>query len=597
MDEDTRNDLLDRIDACSTYEEWQEGTEELDKIFGFETWRLKPESPLYEYTKVQEAFLELREARESQNWPKLLYLVRSSLSRNMGNIGDPRLYLKTFFGTKSLIEDYISECERAIAALVDCPDIDLRTRIYNLTETRRAFGRTALVLSGGSTLGLIHVGVLYELSKQNLLPKIISGSSAGSIFASLICTRRDDELDSLWAMIDRPFNIFQTFDDKETLMIHLKRFLKVGTWFSDVHIRKLMQELLDTLTFQEAYNKTGRILNVTVSPASTHDVPRLLNYITAPNVMIWSAVCASCSVPKLFSRNALLAKNPQTGEIYNWTRASFIDGSVDNDLPLARLSEMFSVNHFIACQVNPHITPFLRLSQRLEGQEPFVSVKDSLKTAHLDSEPRPRRRERWWEKARNFLRGELYHGLELLNNIGIFKTATSTLLRVISQDYNGNVTILPAIYWSDIPNLFRNSSSEFAQAAMQRGRRAVWPKLGLIHNHCAVELALDRAIIELRSRLLFNSDKSQNMQSPDCSCSSSYSPADKRRHSDDFRVLRCTRKADKRQMPFKRSSSFIFSKGRSKQKYLHRTRSLEQCSSLTHSSPRSKPPDFRKSGN
>ena len=40
----------------------------------------------------------------------------------------------------------------------------------------------------------------------------------------------------------------------------------------------------------------------------------------------------------------------------------FVDGSVDNDLPITRLLEMFNVDHIIAVQVNPHVVPILRVS-------------------------------------------------------------------------------------------------------------------------------------------------------------------------------------------------------------------------------------------
>jgi hypothetical protein len=39
-------------------------------------------------------------------------------------------------------------------------------------------------------------------------------------------------------------------------------------------------------TFAEAYDRTGRIINIIVSPSRDNkDAPRLLNYLTAPNVV------------------------------------------------------------------------------------------------------------------------------------------------------------------------------------------------------------------------------------------------------------------------------------------------------------------------
>ena len=63
------------------------------------------------------------------------------------------------------------------------------------------------------------------------------------------------------------------------------------------------------MTFHEAYARTGRIVNITVSPASDYERPRLLNYLTAPNVLLWSAACASCAFPILFQPVELVAKD------------------------------------------------------------------------------------------------------------------------------------------------------------------------------------------------------------------------------------------------------------------------------------------------
>ena len=54
---------------------------------------------------------------------------------------------------------------------------------------RHALGRTALLLSGGGLLAMIHIGVVQTLMEANCMPHIIAGSSAGSIIASFIATR------------------------------------------------------------------------------------------------------------------------------------------------------------------------------------------------------------------------------------------------------------------------------------------------------------------------------------------------------------------------------------------------------------------------
>ncbi len=62
-------------------------------------------------------------------------------------------------------------------------------------------------------------------------------------------------------------------------------------------LEKLVARMVPDMTFQEAYEKTGRQVSITVAPAEPHQRSRLLNAITSPNVLIRSAVMASCAVP------------------------------------------------------------------------------------------------------------------------------------------------------------------------------------------------------------------------------------------------------------------------------------------------------------
>ena len=65
------------------------------------------------------------------------------------------------------------------------------------------------------------------------------------------------------------------------------------------------------ITFAEAYARTGRLVNLTCTPKKTKikDAPPLiLNHLTAPNVTLASAVCASSCVPMLIPPVPLLEK-------------------------------------------------------------------------------------------------------------------------------------------------------------------------------------------------------------------------------------------------------------------------------------------------
>jgi predicted acylesterase/phospholipase RssA len=77
----------------------------------------------------------------------------------------------------------------------------------------------------------------------------------------------------------------------------------VGALFDAQVLRAALKENIGDVTFQEAYNRTRRILNITVSTSANFEMPRLLNYLTAPNVLIWSAVYVTQDVmPRMSTR-------------------------------------------------------------------------------------------------------------------------------------------------------------------------------------------------------------------------------------------------------------------------------------------------------
>lgn len=471
------------IDTASTYSEYLSCAEQLDEKDGNLAWKLQIESDLYDYKLIQTRLAQLRDLRKGEHVRQLLFLLRSTLSRNFGDMGNLELYRYTHSGTKLLIEVYIAEVLKCFQAVVDADNSVLpdTLKLETFVKLRRAFGRTALLLSGGATFGMNHVGVLKALFELSLLPRIISGSSAGAIIASVLCTKTDQEIPQ--TLVEFPYgdmNVFEDGQNPETILFRMGRFLKYGNWIDITYLNKVMQDLLGELTFAEAYNRTRRILNICVSSSGLYEMPRLLNYLTAPNVLVWSAVAASCSAPLLFSGQNLLVKDPLTGERQPWNPSpqSWIDGSVENDLPMARLSELFNVNHFIVSQVNPHVVPFLRTGSPRSGS-----------IIHT---------------ASDLIIGEVMHGLNMLTEMNLFRTFFTHFKSVLSQKYSGDITILPEVNLVDFPKILANPTTEFLLAAILRGERATWPKLPVIQNHCAIELAIDNVIHELRSKVLFS---------------------------------------------------------------------------------------------
>ncbi|KAI9825915.1 MAG: hypothetical protein M1832_000856 [Thelocarpon impressellum] len=495
-----RRHILHTLKAnAATFDEWRASAEELDVLAGHDAWKACDDSPYYDAALVAARLRELDDARIACDVRRMLFLVRTSLARGLGGMGNVKLYRHSHRGTKDLIERYIDSALDTLAALLaqsarsHVGGADSKRVLDQLLSARQSFGRSALLLSGGATFGMNHIGVLKTLWEARLLPRIISGASAGSIVAAVLCTQTDEQIPRLlerFAYGD--LSVFEPSGDEDSILTRLARFLKVGAWIDIGHLMRVMRDLLGHVTFQEAYNRTRRILNICVSSASLYELPRLLNYVTAPNVLIWSAVAASCSVPFVFSAASLLAKDPNTGEAVPWNPSPqrWIDGSVDNDLPMTRLAEMFNVNHFIVSQVNPHVVPFLAKDEEAitaEAAEAATSSWPGL--VHT---------------AMGLAKAEALHRLHVLTELGLFPNTLSKARSVLSQKYSGDITIFPEISYADFPRMLKNPTTDFMLQATLCGARATWPKLSQIRNHCAIELALDDAVQQLRARVVFS---------------------------------------------------------------------------------------------
>ncbi|KAE8352611.1 acyl transferase/acyl hydrolase/lysophospholipase [Aspergillus coremiiformis] len=498
--EDRKQVLYLKMRNAVTYREWKDCAYQLDELEDNNSWKETFESSEYDPHLVHERLKQLEDARISCDVGRMMYLIRTSLSRDLGNMRNDSLYRHSHVGTKNLIDQYITTALGTISSLVElsvkgrCDGLELKYILDQLLAARQAFGRSALLFSGGATFGMNHIGVLKALWQAKLLPRIISGASAGSIVCAVFCTRTDDELPLLLDTF--AYGDFAVFGDpghEENILQKAARFLKYGSFLDISNLAKVMRNWLGDITFQEAYNRTRRILNICVSSAGVYELPRLLNYITAPNVLIWSAVAVSCSVPLVFSPFVLMAKDPVTGEAVPWNdlHRQYIDGSVDGDLPMNRLSEMFNVNHFIVSQVNPHVVPFLpKHDGPTHGTVPASSLTSRL-----------------FHTMTHLAKDEVLHRMTVLSELGIFPISLNKTVSIVNQKYSGDINIYPEILYTHFPVILQNPTTEFMLKACISGERATWPKLRRIRNHCAIELALDSAIQQMRARVAFSSSQ------------------------------------------------------------------------------------------
>ena len=137
----------------------------------------------------------MKQLRISGNVKTLSHCLRQDLVKNIGNISCPQLYNQCHFGTKRNIEKYIDEVIKCVRAIyhADPTLMGIESKLEFFAETRHSYGRTALLLSGGASFGKFHFGVLKALWEQDLFPKIVCGSSIGSlILASFCCAPKED---------------------------------------------------------------------------------------------------------------------------------------------------------------------------------------------------------------------------------------------------------------------------------------------------------------------------------------------------------------------------------------------------------------------
>lgn len=424
---------------------------------------------LYDRRLIQQRLRHLRVVRERGDAGEMAFALRSDLLRNLGNIAASELHVVTLYQVPQLIREYIDEVRTHLQIISRSPALPLDERLAFLRETRHAFGRTALVLSGGGSFGSFHLGVVKALLDGGLLPRVLSGSSAGAIVAALICTRTEDELAELFASLPERLQGIDFYASNSAAQI-IKHLVLKGTLQDHAVLQERLHRLLGDVTFQEAYARSGRILNVSVSAADTTEPPRLLNYLTAPNVIVWSAVACSSAFPFLFAPQTLMARDAQgrvvpfANQVAGESQRRWRDGSLEEDLPMRGLSEMFNVNYFLVSQCNPYLLPIIAAKQAVPRTLGALAEQ------------------------------EFKHRCKQLMEILPRSLGASRVLKLLSQPWEGDITmVLPASRLSTLKAVV-NLSREDLLLALGEGQRATWAKLSAIAANCDVEVTLDECL-------------------------------------------------------------------------------------------------------
>ena len=223
-----------------------------------------------------------------------------------------------------------------------------------------------------------------------------------------------------------------------------------------------------------------RSVNITVSPVDRNQHARLLNYLTTPHLLVWSAVLASCSVPGLFPPVKLMTKDRLGHEKPYMASIRWVDGAIESDLPAQRLGELYNVNHRIVSQTNPHVLPFISNQTRKEGWRLFLTdmVKGEVKY-----------------RSKQLMQLASY-GIDR----GIVKTLLEGAIAVVEQQYYGDVTIHPPVRLRDYQRVLGDLSKEEFQQWVRAGERATWPKIAMIRDQTIIGQTLEDCIIRLKKQ-------------------------------------------------------------------------------------------------
>ncbi|MBZ2168060.1 DUF3336 domain-containing protein [Marinobacter sp. F4216] len=472
-----RQELQRTIQAATSYEQWHEAAVSIDKLSGAERWRQKDESEYYDYCDIRARYEQLRTLLNENNHEELLYVLNEGIHGNMSGMGRPILYNYALTGTKQVIDDYVSAIAEALRVLANAParKISIQQKVDFFRRASHCYGRSSLMLSGGAGLIYFHHGVVQTLIDHDLLPHVISGASAGAWVSALLTKYTDEELKS---------GILERYRYEMPVLLNpLKVLAGIEPGVTPLTVKQSAMDGIDNdMTFQEAYEHTGRYINISIAPAEKHQNSRLMNAITSPNVYIRSAIDASGSIPGVVPPVTLYAKGANGRPKPYLPTRKWVDGSFAEDLPAKRLSRLFGVNHYVVSMINPIAVPFV--------SDPKIRSPSALRALGgglmVDGA------------------ADLLAQLEkYLTRFGASFISPAVLLAhgVLTQTYTGDVNIIldkKHFLWRNV--LFSYHTDEEIERLILAGKRSTWPRLAMIRNAALIGRELDDILEMLDAR-------------------------------------------------------------------------------------------------
>lgn len=462
------------MQQAADYAEWHQAAVEFDRLSGAAQWREEDHSNDYDFQLVRGRLQLIRQLRSQEAASDLMYELRQGLHWNLGNSGNPALYGRSPLGTKRVIEDYLEAVTEALRWLAENPHrgISMASKQRFFADLAQSYGRSALMLSGGATMGLFHVGVVRALYSQGLLPHTISGSSAGSLVGGAVTSRTPAEAELLMDPDNMYLDMWGLLSPRD--------IRRTGGVMDQNKLRRGIAHNIPDISFEESIAASGRAMNITVTPVADNQPARLLNHLTFPHLLMREAVLASCAVPLLFPPVKLATRNRDGQREPYMPSLRWADGSLISDLPRLRLRRLFNINHFIVSQTNPHVLPFLSQKEPDERGLWHGARQMIYGTARFQAKSALRMARSNLPAALRGLRRPLDHAAGILD-----------------QDYRGNITIVPGFDLGSYTRVIRNPRRADVQRMILQGEHATWPKLAMIRHQTLISNTLETCLRQL----------------------------------------------------------------------------------------------------
>lgn len=469
--------LKHQLETAESYAEWKNIALKIDEESGAQEWKFDNSSPYFDAEIISHRLNLLKKYQLNHRVTDLIYILREGFSHDIANIGHPMLFTYSYIGTKKLIEDYIDEVSKSLIYIASqqCETLDIQEKIKFFENCKMAYGQPAMMFSGGASLGLFHSGVCKALIEQDLMPKVLSGSSAGAMMTAMLGVSNADEIAQLLTG--------ESFYSDAFHFRSLKELLRGDGGFADVrYLKKFLIENLGDLTFEEAYAKSGFDINISVAPydAAQEDA-RIMNKYTAPDLLVWSAVLASCAVPILFPPVRLTSKRYDGVHTPYLASIRWVDGSVRNDFPQEKMARLYNINYTIASQVNPHIVPFMQTDAERFRTDllswPERIVRKHGKTIAMD--------------VMNFTR-------DRMGRVPTIRRLLDHGYGIVDQRYYGDLNIIGNHSLRHYQYMLQNPRPHLFKILQREGERATWAKMSSIEAHARIGKTIEHCLAQLK---------------------------------------------------------------------------------------------------